>query len=86
MVKDRYRLESHSLDNCYDNIMKGSEHNEPDTVYCTAADTVSVMEQEFPSDHCINIETTDCIAYGTNEPEDSNESDARNSEIYEAIS
>lgn len=64
--------------------MKGSEHSEPDAVYCTAADTVSVMEQELPSDH--SIETTDCIAYGTNEPEDSNESDVRNSEIYETVS
>ena len=91
-VKDQYHLESDSHDNHYDNI-KGSEHSEPDAVictisehneaddlYCTAADAV---EQDLPSDH--SIETIDCVAYGTSEPVESNESDIRNSEIYEAI-
>lgn len=83
-VKDQHHLESHPLDIHYDSIKVGSKHNEPDAVYCTAADTVSAVEQELPSDH--SIKTIDCVAYGTNEPKDSNESDIRNSEIYESIS
>lgn len=64
--------------------------NEPDTIYCSTDDIVTVAEEGLlSSDH--SIETTECVAYGTNEaedpnaPEDSNESDTRNSEIYEAI-
>ena len=83
-VKDQHHLESHPLiDIHYDSNKVGSEHNEPDAVYCTAADTVSAVEQELPSDH--GIKTIDCVAYGTNEPKDSNESDIHNSEIYESI-
>jgi hypothetical protein len=92
-VRDQYHLESDSHDNHYASI-KGSEHIDPDIVYCTTSEhnepdavhctaSVDAVEQELPSDQ--SIETIDCVAYGTIEPEDSNESDIRNSEIYEAI-
>ena len=88
-INDHYHIDSHSLDNQYTDTcnVEGLEHNEPDTVHCsapepeilysTADDTISAEGQ---SDHsCINV--ADCIAYGTNDLEDE-----CNSEIYEAIS
>ena len=77
-IKAQHSLESHSY-NHYCNSGHDSEYIEPDHDASTAPN--SVAEEGVPSEY--SIVTTECIAYSTNQLEESN--DARNSEIYESV-